>query len=326
MIALGTDNISEYSPTTKSLYLNIVIDYEFIKVDKEKAILNAGNGGSHSLQRELPPIPNEATKSEVKYTAEVTVSCSGVCVYFDSAWEPEFGDAYSDGKVQELRFQLLRQQNDVNKVEKALRNLQLPEGISQGKQCQQLLEKVKRYLFDSPGISFTPRNFKAWKRLVSGRGTVADAQFVIHEMAEIMELQRIQKETDFDFMGTDWEKMSRRQKVQWESNFDCYYRTAHSQALKYEYDFLAKQVFDSTNGKISLSAIVAAAIDPSRNEARLHMLVDEVHMEEHHDFESWRQRASEMVELNRRQLEKLGLHDSPTLEALVQAVKRQKLR
>jgi hypothetical protein len=296
-------------------------------MDRQKSILKAGNEGSNSLQQELPPIPNEATESEAKHTAEITVSCSGVCVDIDEfAWEQELRDGYSEKKVLELRSQLLRQQNDVNKVEKALRNLQLPEAISQGKQCQQLLEKVKRYLFDSPGISFTPDNFNAWKRLVSGRGTVADAQFVIHEIAEIMELQRIQEKTGFDFMGTDSEKMSRGQKIQWKSDFNFYYRTAHSQALKYEYNFIAKQVFDFTNGKISLSAIVAAAIDPSRNEARLHMLVDGVHMEEHHDFESWRQRASQMVDLNRRQLVKLGLHDSPTLEALVQAVKRQKLR
>jgi len=296
-------------------------------VDKEKAILKAGNGGFHSLQQEFPPIPNEPTESEAKHTAEVTVSCSGVCVFIDElAWEQELGDDYSEEKVQELRSKLLRQ-NNVNKVEKALRNLKLPEGISQGKQRKQLIGKVKHYLFDSPGISFTPRNFKAWKKLVSGRGTVTEAEFIIHEIAEIMELQRIQHETGFDFMGTDWEKMSCQQKTQWDSDFQAYYMQAHSKALEHEYDFIAEQVFDLTNRKISIPLPVAASVDPTRQgkEARQYMLVDGVPLQDHHHFESWRQLASEMVELNTKQREKLRLHANPTLESLVQAVKQQPL-
>lgn len=295
---------------------------------KEKSILEAANESSNSLKQELPPIPIEATESEAKHTAEVAVYCSGVCASIDKfAWEQKLGDGYSEEKVQELRSQLLRQK-DVNKIEKALRNLKLPEGISQGKQRKQLLEKVKHYLFDSPGISFTPRNFNAWKRLVSGRGTVADAQFIIHEIAEIMELQRIQEKTGFDFMGTDWEQMSCKQQRQWGSDFQGYYMQAHSKALEHEYDFITKQVFDLTNGRISISLPVAASVDPTRQgeEARQYMLLDGVPLQDHHHFESWRQRATEMVDLNQRQLMNLRLYNSPTIEALVQAVKRQKLK
>lgn len=297
-------------------------------MDRQKSILKAGNDGSNSLQQEFPPIPNEPTESEAKHTAEVTVSCSGVCVFINElAWEQELGDDYSEEKVQELRSKLLRQ-NNVHKVEKALRNLKLPEGMPQGKQRQQLIGKVKRYLFDSPGISFTPSNFNAWKKLVSGRGTVTEAEFIIHEIAEIMELQRIQKETGFDFMGTDWEKMSCQQTRQWDSDFQAYYMQAHSKALEHEYDFIAEQVFDLTNRKISIPLPVAASVDPTRQgeEAREYMLVDGVPLHDHHHFKSWRQRAREMVDLNERQLVKLRLYNRPTLEALVQAVKRQTLK
>jgi len=297
-------------------------------VDKEKAIVKPGNKGSNSFQQELPPIPNEASESEAEHTAEVTVSCSGVCVFIDElAWEQELGDDYSEEKVQERRSKLLRQ-NDVNKVEEVLQNLKLPEGISQGNRRKQLIGKVKRYLFDSPGIRFTPRNFNAWKKVVSGGGTVAEAQFIIHEIAEIMELQRIQEKTSFDFMGTDWEKMSCRQKRQWESDFQAYYMQAHSKALEYEYDFVSEQVFHLTNGVISISLPVAASVDPTRQgkEARQYMLVDGVPLQDHRHFESWRQRASATVDLNQRQLMNLRLYNSPTLEALVQAVKQQKLK
>jgi len=296
-------------------------------VDKEKAIVKPGNKGSNSFQQELPPIPNEASESEAEHTAEVTVSCSGVCVFIDElAWEQELGDDYSEEKVQERRSKLLRQ-NDVNKVEEVLQNLKLPEGMSQGKQRQQLIVKVKRYLFDSPGIRFTPTNVKAWKRLAGGRGTVADAQFIIHEIAEIRELERIQEKTGFDFMGTDWEKMNRRQKGQWESDFQAYYMQAHSKALEHEYHFIAEQVFDLTNGGISIPFPLAASVAPTRRrvEAHQYMFVDGVRLQDHHHFPSWRQRGREMVELNTKQREKLRLHASPTLESLVQAVKQQPL-
>jgi hypothetical protein len=285
-------------------------------VDKEKTILRAGHRGVY----------NRAAESEAEYSAELTVSCSGICVFInESAWKQKLGDGYSEEKVQKLRVQLLRNK-DVKKVDKALRYLELFAAISSGNQRQRLIRKVKRYLFDSPGINFNPSNFNAWKRLVSGKGTVDDARFIVHEIAEIIELERIQRETDFDFMGTDWETMSLGQKKQWQIKFENYYKKAHSLALEYEYDFIAKQVLNFTNGKISLSARVAAAIDPRRDEARLHMLVDGVYMEEHHDFEFWRQRASEMVDLSSKQLIKLRLHSSPTLEELVQAVKQQRLK
>ena len=300
-------------------------------MDKEKTILKAGNTGNrvvYSFQQEFPPLYNEAAESEAEYSTELTVSCSGICVSIDGyAWEQKLGDGYSEEKVQKLRVQLLRQR-DVNKVDKALRHLKLLEAISPGKQRQQLIGKVKRYLFDSPGIRFTPSNFNAWKRLVSGQGTVDDARFIVHEISEIIELERIQRETGFDFIGTDFETMNSRKKNQWKSEFHTYYMQAHSKALEHEYDFIAKQVFHLTNGVVSIPLQVAASVDPTRqgHEARLFMLVDGVPLEDHHHFTFWRQRTREMVKLNRTQLEKLRLHASPTLESIIQAVKLQKLK
>lgn len=56
------------------------------------------------------------------------------------------------------------------------------------------------------------------------------------------------------------------------------------------------------------------------------MLVNGVPLSEHKNFQTWRQRATEIVEIGRGAKERLGLYQNPTLAELIDAVKRQKLK
>ena len=44
--------------------------------------------------------------------------------------------------------------------------------------------EVFKYLFDSQGIAFDYENYAAWERLASGKGSINDARFLVHELAE----------------------------------------------------------------------------------------------------------------------------------------------
>ena len=109
----------------------------------------------------------------------------------------EFGFAqagYELDQIEGLRQELLSQ-NDVGKVQRALRKL----GITVKRN---IIQAVKNYVFDSEGIGFTHENYIGWRRLATGKGTIGDAAYLVHEIAEVEELQRIQKETGFNFRKT----------------------------------------------------------------------------------------------------------------------------
>lgn len=95
-----------------------------------------------------------------------------------------------------------------------------------------ILRAVKRYNFDSQGIGFRYDNYTSWRRLATGSGTIGDAAYLVHEIAEVEELQRIQRQTAFDFMGRNIDALPREERQQWPSDFDRYYRAAHSKALE----------------------------------------------------------------------------------------------
>lgn len=234
-------------------------------------------------------------------------------------------------EIDSLRQELLSQ-NDVGKVQRALRKL----GI---RVQPNIIQAVKNYIFDSQGIAFTYENYAAWRRLVTGKGVIGDAAFLVHEMAEVKELQRIQRETGFDFMGRkafdSTYPRSRRERKRWQSDFKRYYRQAHSKALEVEYRFIASQVETVTNGVIKISFLQAAAIDPTRRikrglketEAALYLLVDGAPMQEHHHFEGWLQRANEMVALNKKTQRRLRYYlRNTTLSYLIELVKSMPIK
>ncbi|MFE4106461.1 hypothetical protein [Almyronema epifaneia] len=236
-------------------------------------------------------------------------------------WSQRFGHQLAKEEIYQqaeaLRQKLLAQK-DVGKVTRALQAFGIPADT-------QLIAAVKRYNFDSPGLAFVPDNYDAWRRLATGQGTVDDARYLVHEMAEVRELQRIQRETGFDFMGTDLDKLAREPRRQWAADFERHYMAAHAKALETEYDFIAQQVADLTNNRVRISRTVAAAVDPSRDEARLYMLIEGVPLGEHPNFGQWQQRSQEVVEIGRGAKERLGLYTNPTLADLIDAIKRSKL-
>jgi hypothetical protein len=219
--------------------------------------------------------------------------------------------------VERLRQQLL-QGRDIGKVKNALADF----GISEN---DELIATVKRYNFDSPGLAFMADNYDCWNKLVRGEGSIRDVQYLVHEIAEVKELQGIKGETGFDFMGLNFEQMSRKQKKQWKADFHRYYTQSHIKALESEYDFIAKQVSAVINDTIKITRYLVASVDPTRDEARLYMLVDGVPLAEHPNFDSWRQRGQETVEVGKGARERLRIHfKNPTLEELVRAVKQVK--
>lgn len=233
---------------------------------------------------------------------------------------------YNFEQLESLRQKLLRQ-NDIGSVQRAMRQV----GISVDRGTLYL---VKRYNFDSQGIGFGYSNFTAWRRLVTGRGTIGDASYIVHEIAEVKELQRIQQQTNFDFMGLGVERLSRKPRRQWESDFDRYYKRSHSKALEAEYEFLIKEINPYIpDPKLKITKLQAAAIDPTRRikgietEAARHMFIDGVPMKRHHHYKVWYGRANELVPLNKRGQRKLKVQRTEIrVDDLIRVVRHQKIK
>jgi hypothetical protein len=269
---------------------------------------------------------DEVLGTSAEQATEAVEIHSGGCAGIDEiGWSNNLGTSLSfdklQAKVEHLRQQLL-EKSDVKKVKNTLIKCEVKCDISKN---EQVIALVKRYNFDSPGITFTPDNYNSWMRLANGKCTISDVRYLVHEIAEVEELRRIQQQTGFDFMGTSQDNMTRKRKQQWKTDFEKYYKQAHSKALEAEYDFIADQVSVATNGKISISRTVAAAIDPNRDEARLYMLVEGVPLEEHSNFSDWQLRSKETADINRNQRIRLRFTRNPTLAELVRAVKEIKL-
>lgn len=230
----------------------------------------------------------------------------------------EFGwlqAGYDLDEVESIRQTLLRQ-NDYGKVQQALQKL----GIEVRRD---IIQAVKNYNFDSQGIGFTHENYSAWRRLVTERGTIGDAAYLVHEIAEVGALQKIRQTTGFDFMGQNWNQFSKTKQQQWQSDFRRHYLLSHSQALKAEYKFLAQQINKITAAKPKISYLQVAAIDPTRNdEALSHFVFEGVPIFEHHHFETWRKKANDKIPLSARTQQQFGYYLSKTtLKNVIRLVK-----
>lgn len=232
---------------------------------------------------------------------------------------------YNLNDIESLRQELLRQ-NDIGQIQKAMQKL----GI---RIRRDLLQIIKSYLFDSRGLGFLYSNYAAWRRLATGQGMIGDASYLIHEIAEVQQLQRIQSQTGFDFMGRkedNKKSLSRREAQQWEADFDRYYKEAHSKALEAEYEFITQKILDVTNGQVNISIYQAASIDPTRRirpgaedtEGARYMLVGGAVLKEHHHFSAWRKRADELVPLSKAAQRRLRYYRPKiALEVLIRYIK-----
>lgn len=240
----------------------------------------------------------------------------------------EFGWIVADYELDQIeqKRQELLAYNDIGKIQRFVRKV----GIFVERA---LLDLVKRYIFDSPGIGFLYKNYRAWRNLAIGQGLIGDASFLAHEIGEVEELQRTQSRVGFDFMGTKYDNLSYKRQKQWESDFNRYYREAHSKALEREYEFIASQVNRYINEpKLKVSKLQSAAIDPTRyrspiveeTETSWYMFVGGVPMREHHDFNAWSKRADEPIPLSKAIQRRLGYYRPQiTLKNLIVVVKNK---
>lgn len=134
-------------------------------------------------------------------TDETLELSSGGCAGIDEpGWSDKFGKLgveftpdELEARVQHLRQQLL-QNPDIKNVRDALRSCSISER-------EDIIKLVKRYNFNSPGILFTPDNYDSWKKLANNDGTINDARYLVHEIAEVKELERIKQQKEFDYMA-----------------------------------------------------------------------------------------------------------------------------
>lgn len=184
------------------------------------------------------------------------------------------------------------------------------------------LEAVKSYLFDSRGIAFDRANVEAWNRLASGRAQIRDVAFLVHELAEIRAFEAERRRSGFDYRGAGVDRLSATERARWDADFNRHYLAAHSEALAAEYAYVAQAVAEATNGRVRIGRNIAAAIDPTRAEARANMMVDGRPLSEHADFATWAARGTETVEIGAGAAERLRLRTrTPTLADLIAAVK-----
>ncbi|GAA0234816.1 hypothetical protein GCM10010492_37170 [Saccharothrix mutabilis subsp. mutabilis] len=228
---------------------------------------------------------------------------------------PATGKPWTPDEIDALRRNLVNVE-DTTRMRRELDRLGLdvdPETI----------RSIKKYLFDSPGIAMSHANYSAWRRLTSGNGSVADAQFIAHEAAEQRRLREIGNRTGFDHLGRDHDNMSRARRGAWEADHDRAYLEAHRGALEDEHDFLARKVEELTNGQVPVSRSPAAVAD-TRAEGRAHMVVDGIPMADHSNYPHWQERARSRVEIGSRVAARLGPPPNPTIAEVVDRVRRHR--
>jgi hypothetical protein len=200
----------------------------------------------------------------------------------------EWPEGFTPEVLNRMRRALLDDTGDIDRIATALDRFGEPLP-------RDMLELIKRYNFDSPGLAFSKLNYDAWLRLSSGRGTISDVRYLLHEATEIRALQR----RGFEFLPENWERMGRHARSRWHREFHSAYMGAHSEALAAEYGFMSSQIARVTGGRVSLPREVIAAIDSSFSgeDARELVVVGEHLLRDHPSFYSWAARADEIVEL-----------------------------
>ena len=182
------------------------------------------------------------------------------------------------------------------------------------------VQKVFKYIFDSQGIAFDYVNYSAWERLASGNGTIADARFIVHELAEIGDMEA----RGVDTTGPESFK-SNTERDAWRDKFDKEYMTSHSKALYTENQFVAEQL--EAIAKVKLTPEEVAAIDPTSDESRTYMAMpDGTLLKDNPNLAALRAKGVTKTTIDADAAKRLGLTTTePSFEQLVRAVKSAKL-
>lgn len=204
---------------------------------------------------------------------------------YGSDWD----ELYNVASLNRMREALMADTGDIDRVVEALNGFGIPMDRT-------MVAAIKRYNFDSPGIAFTRTNYEAWMRISSGRGTIFDARYLVHEQAEL----RAFSGRGYEPMPEAWESMGRHARTRWHREFKGEYLRAHGAALGEEFEFMAQQVNRVMGGRVSITPEVAAAIDSSFSgrDARRYMRVGDYTLADHPNFYSWQSRADEIVPLD----------------------------
>jgi Domain of unknown function (DUF4157) len=263
--------------------------------------------------------------------------------------DEDFDWSRNPDRVKLLQEKLLAMKRDIAQVKASLELFGL-------KVSKTTLNEIKQYIFNNPGIEFNRTNYDSWRRLTKGGAELRDAKFIVHEMAEIESMKQKTKDTKFDFFGKDYEKMDNEGRKKWRAQFDLLYYGeqtgknefmggAHSEGLKAEYQFLADYILKLSNGEISLSAPQIAVGDlyripknprdsffydrenwdwSKRKNADVdgYYTFEGVLVKNHHNFELWKSKAGETIEISGNLQKKLGLNtNTPLLSQFIAAVK-----
>jgi hypothetical protein len=229
--------------------------------------------------------------------------------------DPEMQLGFAHKQQQILRQALLaRRAIDAETIVRALQAAGVPGAT------HAVVDRVAVYLFDSAGIAFSYENYAAWSRLSRGTGTVDDVRFLVHEISETEILQS----RGVDFTGDKIKVFTDSHKSWYTKVFSPNYASAHAEALRTEYDFLADRLNAIRSDKRPVSAEEAAAFDPTRQEGRLYMQVDGQPLKDSPDFARLQARGEERVILDEAMKGRLGLTGADvSLSELLAAVKRQ---
>lgn len=218
---------------------------------------------------------------------------------------------YKTLKTDSLRRSLLaRRDADVGAVSKTLENF----GVGQANPKN--VGKVFDYVFNSSGIGFDYQNYAAWTRLASGRGTVGDVRFFVHEMSEFEQMAAAK----VDYMGTGYKVGTPAHDAWFEGTFDPAYMKAHGRALYTEYEFLSGEVNRATGLRFSPEEI--AAVDPTNPDAQNYMtLPDGEFLAKHPQYETWKTNGTKSIKLPEAVAEQLKVSSPATLADVVRALK-----
>lgn len=240
-------------------------------------------------------------------------------------------------EAEKIRLNLLRNNQDLGNIYDVMRK-------SGMKVSREDIALVKQYNFNSPGIYFSPDNYKSWMKLARGKGTVNDARYLLHEIEEVKQLKKIQQETGFDFMGRDYFKMDKNEKRAWQNQFynqknqTGYYLQAHSKAVEHEYKFMSRQIAEITEGNVDLKGrddyLKLILSEPNANLRDDHVKNMQVYgrtLKNYLDegtpkYVELQETAQQPIKLPQHVKQKLRLYDPVTLGDLITRAKQQKLK
>ncbi|MFD6155134.1 hypothetical protein ACFWF7_16365 [Nocardia sp. NPDC060256] len=266
-----------------------------------------------------PSAPTDAVRPSVSGEPRMAVSGEGLPGGSRALYEPfQWGGRFPGLSESERRKAVLELQrtllngDDLGVIRSSLSKLN-NLGVNVDRE---LLARIRQYNFNNPGLELRVENFDAWFRLSRKdalvgsenkvKATIGDAAYILHEAEELAALERIKRVTGFDYTGQSLGS-SPGALGGFRIQFKDFYHEAHEKALWEEYKFISKAVSYITNGRVNLSPIVAAAIDPVRAEGLEYMIVNGRPLHQSRELAAWIAQGETRLPIGGTIAAKLGL-------------------